>query len=202
METITMKNKKIKSKKGKTLGLILLIGFAVYGILIVFSPTPEFDLPIQDLNEVVGIQVFHQPGGTKVHNGFDFKVENDTDIFSPTDGIITGVIKHQMSNGYWAIDVNIFINPRWSIFIAFEPWTQEESVIDMQMTNITVKFGQIVHKGFKIGVLNPVIGAEFPHIHWNVLELFFDRSPYDYCSPTAKAMMDYLCLKFGQPPAY
>ena len=164
---------------------------------------PVFELPVNDIDEVTGIQVFHDPRSTQLHNGYDFKLENDTDIYAPIAGKVSNVKKHRMSNDYWLIDVFITIDPKWKMFIAFEPWTQDESVIDDQMENITVQEGDIVSVGDHVGILNPVKDSEFPHIHWNVIEYTTavgddqNRNPYFYVSDDAKADMDYLCSKFS-----
>ncbi|TET81910.1 MAG: hypothetical protein E3J43_00050 [Candidatus Heimdallarchaeota archaeon] len=97
--------------------------FAGFAIAFTVAETPEFSLPVHDLDEVIGVQVFHDNRSTQLHIGFDFKLDNDTEIFAPISGKVTNVKKHQMSNGYWLIDVNIKINVKWTIFIAFEPWT-------------------------------------------------------------------------------
>jgi murein DD-endopeptidase MepM/ murein hydrolase activator NlpD len=200
-----------KKKAMKSLGIILIIGasaFTIYLVLLETSPAPAFELPVHDLSAVSGVQVFHDNRSTgQVHNGFDFKLNNTTEIFAPIGGMISQINKHAMSNGYWIIDVSILINVRWSMFIAFEPWTTNESYIDLQLQHIDVKFGDQVTVNQSIGWLVPVPGAEFPHVHWNVqeqgLNTFVDsnRSPYDYCTPAAQARMYALCRLFGKFPS-
>ncbi|MFX0057702.1 MAG: M23 family metallopeptidase [Candidatus Hodarchaeota archaeon] len=184
--------------------------FAGFTIVYFLAETPVFELPINDISVVSGIQTFHEPGGTQVHQGFDFTLRNDTEIISPVDGVVTSVHKFQMSNNLWIIDVFISINIKWKTFIAFEPCTYNESVIDAQMLNITVKNGDKVSVGETLGILNPVNGSEFPHIHWSVIERdwnIFDqendyRSPYRYCSVNAKLDIEFLCTLFGKFPDY
>lgn len=163
---------------------------------------PVFELPITNINDVTGIQVFHDPGSSELHTGFDFKLPNPTQIFAPISGTVSDVHKFQMSNGYWVVDVVIQINLKFSTFIAFEPWTQSEAVIDQQMSKIVVKKGDIVKQGQLLGILDPVLNSEFPHIHWQVQTDHTPLSPYDYCSANAKAQIDILCNKFGKQPAY
>ncbi|MEX2682982.1 MAG: hypothetical protein Q6373_015435 [Candidatus Sigynarchaeota archaeon] len=200
-----------KQKVGRAFLVLALIGagaFGVFAVLVYTAPSPQFTLPVHDLAMVSGIQVFHDNRSTgQVHNGFDFKLENPTEIFAPAGGMVTQISKHQMSNGYWIIDVTVTIDARWSYFIAFEPWTTNPSVIDAQMQNISVHLFQSVNVNDSIGFLVPVPGSEFPHIHWNVNEHTLDfssdnnRSPYDYCSPHAKAQLYNLCRFFGKYPA-
>lgn len=207
------------SKKKTLLLIILIIGIigafgGIFWGITLFSynsaEEPIFELPIvsEKVLEVTGIQTFHEEHNGVVHGGFDFKLENDTVIISPIEGKVTDIHKNQMDNDYWLVDVNIDINARWKMFIAFEPWTQDEGVIENQLENINVKEGNEVKRGDKLGTLIPVNGSEFPHIHWNVIEKGFgsdedvDRSPYDYCSSNAKADLDYLCDKFDKPASY
>lgn len=177
------------------------LGFPVYLDTI---EDPVFELPISDVEEATGIQVFHDPSSTQLHNGYDFKLENDTEIIAPIAGEISRISKHRMSNDYWIIDVFIKVNIKWSMFIAFEPWTQDESVINDQMENITVQKGDTVSVGDQMGILNPVPDSEFPHIHWNIIEYTpapgddENRNPYFLVSTEAKDDMDYLCAKFSR----
>lgn len=180
--------------------IIMGIGFTSYFLLYIFAEDAVFDLPVADLNDVSGIQVYHDNRSTQLHVGFDFKLENDTEIFAPIEGTITAVEKKQMSNDLWIIDVYIQFNIRWTTYIAFEPCTTDESIIDAQMLNITVNVGDIVTKNQSLGILNPVEGSEFPHIHWTILESGQDYSPYDHCSSTAREGIEMLCEKFGKSP--
>lgn len=180
----------------------------MYVLLLETAPEPAFSLPVLDLATVSGVQVFHDNRSTgQVHNGFDFKLEVPTTIVAPAGGLVTAISKHRMSNGYWIIDVNVQVNVRWSYFLAFEPWTTDEAVIDAQLRNITVSPWQLVAANDTIGVLVPVTGSEFPHVHWNVLETtlnpFADRnrSPYDHCTAPARALLWDLCMSFGKFPA-
>jgi hypothetical protein len=200
-----------KQKVGRFFLVLTIIGagaFGVFAALIYTSPTPQFILPLHDLGAVSGVQVFHDNRSTgQVHNGFDFKLQTPTEIFAPAAGVVTQLNKHQMSNGYWIIDVSVTINARWSYFIAFEPWTTNTSEIDVQMQQITVQLFQSVSVNDSLGSLVPVSGAEFPHVHWNVQELTLDfisdrnRAPYDYCNPVARAQMLALCESFGKLPS-
>ncbi|MGQ4872444.1 MAG: M23 family metallopeptidase [Promethearchaeia archaeon] len=192
------------------IGIFISSIFTIYCIDYFLAKTPIFDLPLDDaLNKTSGIQTFHEEHEGTVHSGFDFKLENKTEILAPIDGMIKEINKHKMDNGYWIIDVNIYINARWYTFIAFEPWTKDKNVIDEQEKYIYVKVGDFVKKGEVIGILTPVNNSEFPHIHWNVLERpnvfsisFEDRSPYDYCSSESQKILDALCEKYDKPPSY
>ena len=212
-----MKHSKEKdSKKKRRLAITLIIIIAATGIgvailtnYLIYSnaETPVFVLPIKDLSVVTGVQVFHDNGSvSKDHHGFDFTVENDTEIFSPIAGKITGVEKKKMFNDLWIVDVKIRINSKWSMYIAFEPDTYDEAVVDAQILNISVKVGDKIEQNQSLGILNPVPGAGFAHIHWNInLHSFLhfkseDVSPYDYCSEAAKIQMVDLCALFGKVP--
>jgi len=205
-----------ESKKKRSIAIILVVVIASSSIGVVFlvnyltfsnAATPVFELPIQDLSVVIGVQVFHDNSSIlKDHHGFDFTVENDTEIFSPITGKITAVEKKRMFNDLWIVDVIIRINAKWSMYIAFEPDTYDESLVDAQMLNFSVKVGEKVEQNQLLGILNPAPGAGFAHIHWNVnLHSFLhpnseDVSPYDYCSESAKILMENLCALFGKVP--
>ena len=198
----------IKANIPKLIGLVIILsGATVAGFAIAFSlsEVPVFSLPIHDLDVVTGVQVFHDNRSTQLHIGFDFKLENNTEVFAPIGGKITQVYKHQMTNGYWIIDVTIKINPKWSMFIAFEPWTTEESIIDNQLLFISVNKGDTVELDQSLGILHPVLGSEFPHIHWTITKHMFlgekeHVSPYDYCTPEDQELLWDLCLSFGKFP--
>ncbi len=199
--------KKIKLIFFIFISTIILAGGISAGFAIAFTlaETPEFSLPVHNLEDVTGVQVFHDNMSTQLHIGFDFKLDNDTEIFTPISGKVTDVKKFRMSNGYWLIDVNIKINMKWTMFIAFEPWTTEESVIDDQLAAITVKKGDRVEVNQSLGFLIPVLSAEFPHIHWTISFYKFigvreHVSPYDYLNPQAQNLLWDLCLSFGKFP--
>jgi hypothetical protein len=208
------KDKNSKKKRRMAITLVIIIATTGIGVVILTNyliynnaETPVFVLPIKDLSVVTGVQVFHDNGSvSKDHHGFDFTVENDTEIFSPIAGKITDVEKKKMFNDLWIVDVIIRVNAKWSMYIAFEPDTYDESVVDAQILNISVKTGDKVEQNQSLGILNPAPGATFAHIHWNInLHLFFhieseDVSPYDYCSEAAKVQMVDLCALFGKVP--
>lgn len=161
--------------------------------------TPVFELPVNNIDIVSGIQVFHDPQSTtQLHTGFDFKLLNQTQIFAPISGEVTDKTKFQMSNGLWIIDVFIKFNSKYNTFIAFEPCTYEESIIDQQMTKINVNKGDTVLQGQVLGTLDPVADSEFPHIHWQVQKDSEPVSPYEYASTNAKAQMDILCVRYNK----
>ncbi len=166
--------------------------------------TPVFELPIadKDVDRVIGVQVFHDPNSSQLHVGFDFVFSHPTEILSPIDGIVTDVHSFQMSNGYWIVDVNIQINKEWSMFIAFEPSTKDESKINRQVEKIVVKKGDEVKQGQLLGILDATPTRDFCHIHWSIMKNGEYVSPYDYCSGKAKNQMDTLCKKFDTQPAY
>ncbi|MHA1300629.1 MAG: M23 family metallopeptidase [Candidatus Helarchaeota archaeon] len=187
---------------------ILTIGFIQISYEYINAKVPIMELPVHDIENVTGIQTFHETHNGKVHLGFDFKLENDTEIFAPIGGNVFGVEKKQMSNGYWIIDVKIRYNIKYWTFIAFEPWTENETIIDQQMINITVEVGENVIQNQSLGYLTPVNSSEFPHVHWSVCsnDMFGMNlqylSPYNYSSAYAKGQLDWLCSKFGKPPSY
>ncbi len=186
---------------------IVVVGgiFAGYPIAFMVAETPEFSIPVHNIEDVTGVQVFHDNMSTQLHIGFDFKLDVDSEIFAPVSGKITNVKKHQMTNGYWLVDVFIKINVKWTMFIAFEPWTTEEAVIDDQLSEITVNIGDRVEVNQSLGFLTPVPGSEFPHIHWTISYYKFlgareHVSPYDYLNPEAQSLLWDLCQSFGKLP--
>lgn len=166
--------------------------------------SPVFELPIaeKDLERVTGVQAFHDPHSSELHVGFDFVFSRPKEIFSPIDGTVTAVNSFQMSNEYWIVDVNIQINREWSMFIAFEPYTKDETVVNRQMEKIVVKKGDKVNQGQLLGILDADPSRDFCHIHWSIMRGREYVSPYDYCSEKAKGQMDTLCEKFNTQPAY
>ncbi|MBD3194126.1 MAG: hypothetical protein GF317_03665, partial [Candidatus Lokiarchaeota archaeon] len=101
--------KKLKTIFGVVIAILIITGIGVGTYLIAFSSSedPSFELPVHNLDEVTGIQVYHDNRSTQLHVGFDFKLENDTEIFAPISGTVSNVKKDQMSNGYWMIVINI-----------------------------------------------------------------------------------------------
>ena len=161
---------------------------------------PVLGLPLANVDGVTGIQTWMDPNAGATHTGFDFKLPNETEIIAPIDGTISQIYKFQMSNNLWVVDVFIKINDSWETFIAFEPYTYEESVIDDQVDAITVEVGDTVTQGQSLGMLQSVPATEFPHIHWQVQRGADDEvNPYLYVSDSAKAIMDTLCTTYSRP---
>ncbi|NQU99950.1 MAG: VCBS repeat-containing protein [Parcubacteria group bacterium] len=160
------------------------------------NDVPVLRLPINDIDIVTGIQIFGSPS----HTGFDFELPDPTPIYAPIAGTISDIMKIQMSNNLWIVDVFIEYNSYYQTFIAFEPYTYEESVIDDQIDSLVVSEGDIVTEGQLLGTLESVPATDFPHIHWQVQNSENEPlRPYSYCSDSAKAQIDTLYDTFGGP---
>ena len=196
-----------KSRLFKAFLLVLILagaGYLLYSRFLVEDvveeevvSVPVFELPVrgEDLGDVTKIQTFHDPDSSELHVGFDFAFEESKEIVSPIGGTVSSVHKHRMSNGLWLVSVNIQVNSEWSTFIAFEPDTSSETVIDQQYSRIVVERGDEVVQGQLLGTL--LIEGDFAHIHWSVLHFAEYVRPYDYCSDTAKAQLDSLIEEHG-----
>ncbi len=205
------RKKKIVLITISTVGIVILAIYIPYFLQNYYDPgnsdNPVFSLPIKPANyiNVTHVQRFNLPG----HSGFDFKLENATEIIAPISGKITKIDKGRMSNSEWAMGVYLRINPAWGMFIAFEPHTEEEPIADAQMANISayIIVGQVVIENQTLGWLQPVPGSVYPHIHWGVYKVANwgllgnsgseDVNPYRYCAPWAQSILTGYCTSIG-----
>ena len=210
-------------------------------------PPPELGFPFENPDKVAGI-ISYGVGPWEddtPHNAIDIipyfeSVEHDffTDkksrkhgirtvkIVSPVDGIVKMIISEENRHSpdppamrQWIL-VLIEYNPSWVVGLAFEPKAPEENLHKKQVSLITVKAGQVVKKGDKIGRL--VVGSgggRYPHLAYGLLHKDPDEDimsifpfsqfshndtsalptfmcPYEYSTPEAIAIFDSITDRF------
>ncbi len=153
---------------------------------------PVCILPAENVSQVTGGQQYHSVSGGVTHTGLDFKFSTSLpNIVAPCDGVIKEINRHAISGGNIILDVNIRYNQSWGTFIAFEPYSPDVAVADMQENEIYVSINQVVRRGDLLGRLivpDPI--TEFPHVHWGVYRNDLERidvCPRDYLTPEAQS---------------
>lgn len=161
---------------------------------------PACILPVGDLSLVTGGQQYNSVYGGVTHTGLDFEFDfTRPNIIAPCDGVITEVNKHPISLGNIIFSVVITYNQNWDTFIAFEPYSPDPVIADMQEEEIVVSLNQVVQRGDLLGRLI-VPSTEFPHIHWGVNYNKTPVCPRDYLIPEAQEQLDTLYESFGLLP--
>ena len=160
-----------------------------------FAP---FGFPFAVPGDIGKLAAFGIPNwsGTLPHNGIDLILNPElsaSPIISPTAGRITSikVSSNTFSNpvGQLILQVEIYVNSDWTVALAFEPSTVDETRETAQINAITVEVGDSVEPGSPIG--NLLAGdLGYPHLHYMVL---YQRQPvcaYQHSSATAQAIFD------------
>ncbi len=169
---------------------------------------PEEDpvciLPVENLSLVTGGQQYNSVYNGVRHTGLDFKFGTTlSNIIAPCDGVIKGIKRSVISEGNIIFDVDIRYNRNWGTFIAFEPYSPDPVIADMQAKEIYVSVNQVVKQGDLLGRLvvpDPI--TEFPHIHWGVYRNDVERSdvcPKNYLKPEAQLQLYDLYSSFPGP---
>jgi hypothetical protein len=156
---------------------------------------PVCILPVENLSLVTGGQQYNSVYNGTMHTGLDFKFGATLpNIIAPCDGVIKGINRHAISEGNIIFDVDIRYNQNWSTFIAFEPYSPDPTIADMQENEISVTINQVVKRGDLLGRLI-ALSTAFPHIHWGVNRNEVDGGPVcprDYLLPQAQLELDNL----------
>ncbi len=163
---------------------------------------PECVLPVADLSLVIGGQQYNSVSNGITHTGLDFEFGTTLpNIIAPCDGVIKGINRHAISEGNIIFDVDIRYNQNWGTFIAFEPYSSDTAIADMQEKEIYVSINQVVKRGDLLGRLvvpDPI--TEYPHIHWGVYRNDMGRSdvcPKNYL--TSGAQLELYNLYYSLP---
>ncbi len=165
---------------------------------------PVCILPVPEPGLVTGGQQFNSVHDGVTHTGLDFEFATALPaVVAPCDGVITEINRHSIAEGNIIIDVVIKYNSDWTTFIAFEPYSPDPAVADLQQ-QIAVTLNQVVRRGDLLGHLvvpDPV--TEFPHIHWGINRNDAERIPVcprDYTTPEARDVLDALYGLLGLLP--
>ena len=174
------------------------------------GPTDNISiLPIpvsEQMNIHKGQAYHHDPAHTGIDFGFtdwpgtpgQYILHN---IISPWDGIITSINENIITgSGNVGFSIDIRYNQNLSALLAFEPDSQDISIINKQRAEIAVSVGQIVKQGDLIGrlvVFLPSSAQVFgPHVHWSIVQVDLQEKPLGrlcprtYCTPQAQTQVD------------
>ncbi|HSQ35927.1 MAG TPA: M23 family metallopeptidase [Candidatus Binatia bacterium] len=197
-------------KKRKFPWLLLGAGVVVAGGALfllkdtLFAPGPNLDFlplefPFRNWNQVTRMAAFGVPNwsGSEPHNGIDLVVEAPAVIVSPTAGTISAIdVKENPYShpvGQLILGVDIYINSRHRVSLAFEPGTTSAGLKSQQIAAIRVKKGDRVQAGTEIGTL--LVGEQgYCHIHY-ALQDGAGHDPicaYAYSSAAARTIFETL----------
>ncbi len=164
---------------------------------------PVCTLPVQNLSLVTGGQQYNSVHDGTTHTGLDFKLGTTlSNIIAPCDGVIREIKRHAISEGNIIFDVDIRYNGGWGTFIAFEPYSPDPAIADLQEDQILVSINQVVHRGDLLGRLIVPGGTAYPHVHWGVYRNEAGRTPVcprNYLLPHAQTQLDTLYGGFSGP---
>ena len=165
---------------------------------------PTCILPVTNIDIVTGGQQFNSIHECIVHTGIDFALSDSTRpvIVAPCDGVITLISEHAISEGNIIFDVNITYNNNWNTFIAFEPYSPDPAIADLQRREIAVSLNRVVNQGDLLGRLVVPDDTAFPHIHWGMSrsDTFTSVCGYDYLTPAAQAAINGKYTELGLSP--
>ncbi len=133
--------------------------------------------PVRTPGDIARVAAFGVPlgSGSEPHDGTDLFVHGhlrSTMIVSPANGTVKRirVRKDAGANGTeeFLVEVEIFINPDWSVVLKFDPSTTDPRVRTAQVDAIRVRKGQRVAVGDDIGDL--MVGERgYSSLHYSVL---------------------------------
>lgn len=153
---------------------------AVLVLSLGFPRAKDFEplhFPVRTPGDIARVAAFGVPLGNRSepHDGTDLVVRGhlrSTMIVSPADGTVREVHVREDAgtNGRdeFLVEVEIFINPDWSVVLKFEPSTADPRVQTAQVDAIRVRKGQRVAAGDDIG--NLLVGElGYSNLHYSVL---------------------------------
>ena len=197
-------------KKRKFPWLLLGAGVVVTGGALfllkdtLFAPGPNLDFlplefPFQNWHQVTHIAAFGVPNwsGSEPHSGIDLTVSEPAVIVSPTAGTIAAIEtkENQYSHpvGQLILGIDIYINSKRKVSMAFEPGTTSAGLKGQQIAAILVKKGDRVQVGTVIGTL--LVGEQgYTHIHYALQDGAGHHPicPYAYSSTAARTIFETL----------
>ncbi|WXG47029.1 MAG: hypothetical protein WED05_10280 [Candidatus Atabeyarchaeum deiterrae] len=177
---------------GFTIGLIAFSG--VFSWFMFFrhpwvSPlgvNPAIGLPLYDYSYNNKIAGFGQITPTYYHNGFDFAVNASTTFVAAHEAYVDGIRTwYNDKGGHWQTNVELWINPQWTIEMAFESWALNETYANLQAGQILVSVGEHVMTNQSIGILQHF--GDGSHVHFGVGTWGNYICPYDAFTASARA---------------
>jgi hypothetical protein len=159
---------------------------------------PVCSLPVAEPGLVVGGQQFNSVYAGVVHQGLDFTFDTPLPVIvAPCQGVVTQIRRHAISLDNIIFSVTIRYNAEWEVLIAFEPYSPDPAIADLQAAEIDISAGDVVNPGDILGRLI-VPGTEFSHIHWGMHHAAGGVStamcPRDSLTPAAAAQLDALYI--------
>jgi hypothetical protein len=167
---------------------------------------PVCSLPVAEPGLVTGGQQFNSETGGVVHNGLDFRLETPLPVIvAPCDGVVTELSRGEIAEGNLIWSLVIRYNDDWNVLLAFEPYSPDPAIAELQRGEIDVEVNDVVTRGDPIGrLLVPDPVTAFPHLHWSVLQRDPEQTaecPRDFLVPEDQALLDALYGTFGLLPA-
>ncbi len=153
---------------------------AVLALSLGFPRDKNFEplhFPVRTPGDIARVAAFGVPlgSGSEPHDGTDLVVRGhlrSTMIVSPANGTVKAVRVREeaVANGpeEFLVEVEIFIDPDWSVVLKFDPSTADPRVRTSQVDAIRVRKGQRVASGDDIGDL--LVGElGYSNLHYSVL---------------------------------
>ncbi len=166
---------------------------AVLVVSLVLPRAKDFEpllFPVRTPGDIARVAAFGVPlgSGSESHDGTDLVVRGhlrSTMIVSPANGTVKAVRVREDAGAKgpdeFLVEVEIFINPDWSVVLKFDPSTADPQVRTAQVDAIRVREGQMLAAGDDIG--NLLVGElGYSNLHYSVL-----RSGRPVCARTCSS---------------
>jgi len=130
--------------------------------------------------------------GSNFHNGIDFMINSSaSNILAPCNMTMWEKVLVYMSGvDHWAVRTSYTINKDYWMIIGFESFARNETFGNIQLDAILFDVNDTITQGQLIGPLFLHDGSA--HIHFGLYKGSDTVCPYQYFSPGAKAIFDYL----------
>ncbi len=188
---------------------VILCGFALFLFerSVTFEP-PKLVAPYGDITTLKNIgpySVSEQTPLKHTHTGIDFMVAQDrTPFYAITDGTVKELVAlHNPINGNVQVNMHIKAKGGYSYDYFFEPFSDNDALMESQLKEMAVAQGQSVKQGDLMGVL--LRGTDRAHVHISVKKYnedfcFFGLFP----EKDQEAMRNILLtpLGFSSQPCY
>ncbi|NHJ87326.1 MAG: hypothetical protein FK734_17815 [Asgard group archaeon] len=135
--------------------------------------------------------------GSDFHNGIDFIINvSAATIIAPCNmTMIEKVLVHLVEVDHWAVRTCYQINKDYILMIGFESFARNETFGNIQFNAIAIELNQTVIEGQFIGQL--LMHEPSAHIHYGLYKKVDAVCPYEYFSPEAKSIFDYLWVELN-----
>ncbi len=126
------------------------------------------------------------------HNGIDFMINvSAANIIAPCNMTVTEkVLVYLEDADHWAVRTTYSINKDYMLLVGFESFARNETYGNLQLDAILVEVNQTIIQGQLLGQL--LMHEPSAHIHFGLYKIYDTVCPYQYFSPEAKAIFDYL----------